>query len=69
MGQNKENKNSMNELTAAIYKLDIVRRALNGGEIPSMDSGEVYCPWVKIYNISKLPSNAENEKVQLGTWK
>lgn len=44
---------------AAIYKLDLVRRALNGGEIPSLVSGSVYYPWVRFYPCGKTPSTSD----------
>lgn len=44
---------------AAIYKLDIVRRALNGEEIPSLVSGNIYYPWVKFYPCDKAPSTSD----------
>ena len=40
---------------AAIYMLDLVRRALNGGETPSLVSGNVYYPWVRLYSYSSRP--------------
>lgn len=44
---------------AAIYKLDLVHRALNGGEIPSLVSGNVYYPWVRFYPCGKVPSTSD----------
>lgn len=44
---------------AAIYKLDLVRRALNGGEIPGLVSGIVYYPWVRFYPYGKTPSTSD----------
>lgn len=44
---------------AAIYKLDLVRRALNGGETPSLVSGSVYYPWVRFYPYGKTPSASD----------
>lgn len=44
---------------AAIYKLDLVRRALNGEEIPSLVSGNVYYPWVRFYPRGKTPSTSD----------
>lgn len=43
--------------TAAIYGLDIVRKALNGGEIPSLVSGSVYYPWVRFYPTNNKPDS------------
>lgn len=40
---------------AAIYKLDIVRKALNGGEIPGLVYGKVYYPWVRFYPYDSKP--------------
>lgn len=37
----------------AIYKLDIIRKALNGDWKPKMAEGSIYYPWVKIYPIGK----------------
>lgn len=47
---------------AAIYKLDLVRRALNGGEIPSLVSGSVYYPWVRFYPSGRTPSKSDMER-------
>lgn len=44
---------------AAVYKLDVVRKALNGGEIPSLVSGNVYYPWVRFYPYGKTPSSSD----------
>jgi hypothetical protein len=34
----------------AVYKVDIIRRALNGTEFrPSLIKGEVYYPWIRFY--------------------
>lgn len=40
---------------AAVYKLDIVRKALNGEEIPGLVSGNVYYPWVRFYPYNSRP--------------
>lgn len=53
---------SISAHAAAIYMLDIVRRALNGGEIPSLVSGNVYYPWVRFYLINKVPSKSDMER-------
>ena len=37
----------------AIYKLSIIRKALNKGWEPKMAEGSIYYPWVKIYPIGK----------------
>lgn len=37
----------------AIYKLGIIRKALNKGWEPKMAEGSIYYPWVKIYPIGK----------------
>ena len=42
----------------AIYKLDIIRKALNGDWKPKMAEGSIYYPWVKIY-----PSDKEAKKI------
>lgn len=34
----------------AIYKIDIIRRALNGDWKPDMKKGKIYYPWVKFYH-------------------
>lgn len=36
--------------TASVYQLDIVRRALNDGETPSLISGYVCIPYIRIYS-------------------
>lgn len=43
----------------AIYKLDIIRKALNGADWkPKMTGGEIYYGWVKFYKKSSdVPSN------------
>lgn len=41
--------------TAAIYMLDLVRKALNGGEIPGLVYGTVYYPWVRFYPYNSKP--------------
>jgi predicted HicB family RNase H-like nuclease len=38
-----------NHLTA-LYKLDIIRQALNQDYKPSLVRGEVYYPWIRFYN-------------------
>ena len=40
---------------AAIYMLDLVRKALNGGETPSLVSGNLCYPWVEFYPYSNRP--------------
>ena len=44
---------------AAIYKLDIIRKALNGtGWKPKMTKGNIHCGWVRFYKKSSdIPSN------------
>lgn len=44
----------------AIYKLDIIRKALNGADWnPKMAEGNIYYPWVKIYPIGKKAKAAK----------
>ena len=50
---------SASKQLVAIYMLNIVRKALNGGEIPSLVSGSIYYPWVRFYAYSKKPSATE----------
>lgn len=47
---------------AAIYKLDIIRKALNGADWkPKMTKGDIYYGWVRFY---KKPTNIpSNEKI------
>ena len=42
---------------AAIYKLDIIRKALNNGWKPKLDEGDVYYAWVRFYEPNKVPSD------------
>ena len=42
----------------AIYKLDIIRKALNKDWNPKMVEGSIYYPWVKIYPIGKEAKKA-----------
>ena len=51
--------NAISAHAAAIYKLDIVCKALNGGEIPSLISDNVYYPWVRFYPYDKTPSTSD----------
>lgn len=44
---------------AAVYMLDIVRKALNSGETPSLVSGNIYYPFVRFYRISETPSASD----------
>lgn len=41
----------------AVYKLDIIRKALNGDWKPEMTSGRIYYCWVRFYLPNKKPSN------------
>jgi hypothetical protein len=34
----------------ALYKLDIIKQALNKGKQPSLVEGKVYYPWIRLYN-------------------
>lgn len=40
----------------AIYKLDIICRALNGKWIPKVSEGKVYYPYIRIYSDIKAPT-------------
>lgn len=51
--------NAISAHAAAIYKLDIVCKALNGGEIPSLISDNIYYPWVRFYHYDKTPSTSD----------
>lgn len=41
----------------AIYKLDIIRKALNGDWKPKMAEGNIYYGWVRFYLPNKKPSD------------
>lgn len=41
----------------AIYKLDIIRKALNGNWKPKMTEGNIYYGWVRFYLPNNKPSN------------
>ena len=41
----------------AIYKLDIIRKALNGGWEPKFTKGNIYYSWVRFYLPNKKPSD------------
>lgn len=43
----------------AIYKLDIIHKALNRDWEPSMTKGDVYYSWVRFYEPKKKPLNEE----------
>ena len=49
----------LGEHLRAIYKLDIIRKALNGADWkPKMTKGNIYCGWVRFYKESSdIPSN------------
>lgn len=40
---------SISAHAAAVYMLNIVRKALNGGETPKLTSGSVFYPWVRFF--------------------
>ena len=42
---------------AAIYKLDIIRKALNGSWEPELSKGDIYRSWVRCYLPNKKPSD------------
>ena len=50
---------SLGEHLTAIYKLDIIRKALNGADWkPNMTEGDIYYGWVRFYKKSSdVPSN------------
>lgn len=51
----------------AIYKLDIIRKALNGDWKPKMAEGSIYYPWVRIYSSDKEAKKvAATNNVMLG---
>lgn len=52
-------KGGLGEHLRAIYKLDIIRKALNGADWnPKMAEGDIYYGWVKFYKESSdVPSN------------
>ena len=48
----------MGQHLVAIYKLDIIRKALNGADWkPKMTEGNIYYGWVRFYLPNKKPSN------------
>ena len=49
----------LGEHLRAIYKLDIIQKALNGADWkPKMTKGNIYCGWVRFYKESSdIPSN------------
>ena len=49
----------LGEHLRAIYKLDIIRKALNGADWkPKIADGNIYCGWVRFYKQSSdIPSN------------
>ena len=49
----------LGEHLRAIYKLDIIRKALNGADWkPKMDEGDIYYGWVRFYKkLSNVPSD------------
>lgn len=50
----------------AIYKLDIIRKALNGADWkPKMTKGDIYYGWVRFY---KKSSNIPSDKKIIGTF-
>lgn len=53
---------SISAHAAAVYMLDIVRKALNGGETPSLVSGIIYYPWVRFYRRSETPNSSDLKK-------
>lgn len=43
---------------AAIYKLDIIRQALNGDWKPSLTKEDIYYPWIRFYLPNEIPANS-----------
>ena len=43
----------------AIYKLDIIRKALNGDWKPELTKGTIYYGWVRFYLPNKIPSDGK----------
>ena len=50
----------------AIYKLNIIRKALNGNWKPSLVEGKVYYPFVKFYPTNKAKDAANSNGWKLG---
>lgn len=50
----------------AIYKMDIIRKALNGDWKPSLVEGKVYYPFVKFYPANKAKDAANSNGWKLG---
>ena len=50
----------------AIYKLDIIRKALNGDWKPSLVKGKVYYPFVEFYLASKVKEATNSNRWRLG---
>ena len=50
----------------AIYKMNIIRRALNGDWKPSLVEGKVYYPFVKFYPANKAKDAANSNGWKLG---
>lgn len=56
----------MGQHLVAIYKLDIIRKALNGADWkPKMDEGDIYYGWVRLY---KRSSNIPSDKKTIGNF-
>lgn len=56
----------MGQHLVAIYKLDIIRKALNGDDWkPKMTEGDLYYSWVRFYNKS---SNVSSDKKIIGNF-
>lgn len=56
----------MGKHLTAIYKLDIIRKALNGDWKPSLVKGKVYYPFVKFYPANKAKDAANSNGWKLG---
>lgn len=53
-----KNMGSGSKQLVAIFMLNIVRKALNGGETPKLTSGSVYYPWVRFLPKKDAASHA-----------
>ena len=53
----KEIEGNLGNHLIAIYKLDIIRKALNGNWKPKMTEGNIYYGWVRFYLPNKKPSD------------
>lgn len=61
----KVNEGGLGDHLTAIYKLDIIRKALNGNWKPSLIQGSVYYPYVRFYPAGQKAREAASSK----SWK